>query len=243
MKRIKVGRSRECDVIIPDNYDRVSRQHLVITFDPLGRMTVSDTSSNGTTVNDKPLTKGVSMPVTRNDKVLMGGEALLDWNQVRDPYRGLRKASIAFLAAALVIGIGTTVFYAYFHDRGNEDVKVVVTDREDTNGEWTADSTMKVAPKANTVDLAGDEKAAQNPAQPSAQKAQNKPTSKSSKKATSKPGKKDNKTQNRPQPLSSEKAGEKRTTHPETEPRGVVNQREYNESLRKANPSTTNEKD
>lgn len=53
MKKIIVGRGLDCDIVIPDERDNVSRHHLVISFNLLGKMTISDTSSNGTFINEK----------------------------------------------------------------------------------------------------------------------------------------------------------------------------------------------
>ena len=55
MKRIVIGRGIDCDIVIPDEKDNVSRHHLVISFGLFGKMTISDTSSNGTFVNDRKL--------------------------------------------------------------------------------------------------------------------------------------------------------------------------------------------
>ena len=104
MKRIIIGRGIDCDIVIPDEKDNVSRHHLVISFGLLGKMTISDTSSNGTFVNDRKLLKGASVPVTREDKVRLGSQWTLDWSLVKDPYiatpkddavkkDGLKKAS------------------------------------------------------------------------------------------------------------------------------------------------------
>lgn len=154
MKRIKVGRGRDCDIVIPDECDRVSRHHLVISFDYAGRMTVSDTSSNGTTVNGRPLIKGVSMPVTRRDSVVMGGEVPLDWSRVGDPYRVTRMASIGFIAFALILGVGATVYFGYMREDKKETAIVAPLSTEQKSDSWNADSTMKVAPTTKSVNIA-----------------------------------------------------------------------------------------
>ena len=91
MKRIIIGRGIDCDIVIPDEKDNVSRHHLVISFGLLGKMTISDTSSNGTFVNDRKLLKGASVPVTREDKVRLGSQWTLDWSLVKDPYVATRR--------------------------------------------------------------------------------------------------------------------------------------------------------
>lgn len=42
MKRIIIGRGIDCDIVIPDEKDNVSRHHLVISFGLLGKMTISE---------------------------------------------------------------------------------------------------------------------------------------------------------------------------------------------------------
>lgn len=62
MKKITVGRGNDCDIVIPDERDNVSRHHMVISFNLLGKMTISDTSSNGTFINERRMLKGTSIP-------------------------------------------------------------------------------------------------------------------------------------------------------------------------------------
>lgn len=100
MKRIIIGRGIDCDIVIPDEKDNVSRHHLVISFGLLGKMTISDTSSNGTFVNDRKLLKGASVPVTREDKVRLGSQWTLDWSLVKDPYVATRRI---LLGAAIFV--------------------------------------------------------------------------------------------------------------------------------------------
>ena len=101
MKKITVGRGNDCDIVIPDERDNVSRHHMVISFNLLGKMTISDTSSNGTFINERRMLKGTSIPVTRNDKIRLGDRWNFDWNLVKDPYVTMRKTIIA--AASLLV--------------------------------------------------------------------------------------------------------------------------------------------
>lgn len=101
MKKITVGRGNDCDIVIPDERDNVSRHHMVISFNLLGKMTISDTSSNGTFINERRMLKGTSIPVTRNDKIRLGDRWNFDWSLVKDPYVTMRKTIIA--AASLLV--------------------------------------------------------------------------------------------------------------------------------------------
>lgn len=102
MKKIIIGRGIDCDVVIPDETDIVSRHHLVLNVGFWGRMTLCDTSSNGTFINDKLVKKGEIIPITRKDKVRLGDSWILDWNLVQKPYKGLR---ISLFVVLFVCGL------------------------------------------------------------------------------------------------------------------------------------------
>lgn len=148
MKRIIIGRANDSDIIIPDEHDDVSRHHAVITFDFFGRMTMSDTSSNGTWINDKKMIKGTSIPITRNDKIQLGGAWVFDWNLVEDPYKSLRRSCIAISCVLLLCAIGGIAWFLhdYYHKDETPSIEIpkpIINNNVDT---WNADSTNKVAP-------------------------------------------------------------------------------------------------
>lgn len=149
MKRITIGRGNDCDIVVPDESDNVSRHHLVITFSFLGKMTISDTSSNGTFINGNRMLKGTSLPVSRNDKVQLGNSWVLDWSTVADPYRNVRRlALVALIALVLVIGGMATRYFV--HESAKENAvptEIPVGDAGAQSGAWNKDSTLKVAPK------------------------------------------------------------------------------------------------
>ena len=111
-KRTIIGRGTDCDITIPDETDNVSRHHLVISFNIFGKMKISDTSSNGTFINDNRMLKGSSVPVTRNDKIRLGAQWELDWNLVIDPFCKIRKAIIACLVAVVLALVGWGIYCA-----------------------------------------------------------------------------------------------------------------------------------
>jgi len=57
-ERIAIGRSADCDIILPDT--RVSRVHAVIEMGP-SKHWLHDRSSNGTRVNDSMVTEKVAL--------------------------------------------------------------------------------------------------------------------------------------------------------------------------------------
>lgn len=161
MKRIIIGRGIDCDIVIPDEKDNVSRHHLVISFGLLGKMTISDTSSNGTFVNDRKLLKGASVPVTREDKVRLGSQWILDWSLVKDPYVATRRIllGVAIFCVLVLIGGGAWYYYKSNQPKADDNVEIPVSKEKEQDDVWTKDSTNKIAPKDDTVKMDGLKKA------------------------------------------------------------------------------------
>ncbi len=113
MKKITIGRGRECDIILDDSTDTVSRRQAVITFSPFGKMMIYDTSSNGTFVNGTKVEKPDGMLVKRGDNVNFAHIADLDWDKVKNPYRGIMVSLIVMFLAAVI----AAVLYIAFADR------------------------------------------------------------------------------------------------------------------------------
>ena len=161
MKRIIIGRGIDCDIVIPDEKDNVSRHHLVISFGLFGKMTISDTSSNGTFVNDRKLLKGASVPVTREDKVRLGSQWTLDWSLVKDPYIATRRIllGIAVFCVLALIGGGAWYYYKSSQPKADDNVEIPVSKEKEQDDVWTKDSTNKIAPKDDAVKKDGLKKA------------------------------------------------------------------------------------
>lgn len=151
MKRITVGRGNDCDIVIDDNTDKVSRHHLVISVDFMGRMTVSDTSSNGTFLNGNRMLKGTSMPVTRKDTIRLGDVWEFDWNTVRDPYARMRKCAAAAAAMLLLLCAGITVWSLINDSYDKVNASEIPVAAEEDNTEWNKDSTNKYAPVESSI--------------------------------------------------------------------------------------------
>lgn len=156
MKRILVGRGNDCDIVIPDDKDNVSRHHMIITFSLFGKMTISDTSSNGTFINGKRILKGTSIPVTENDRIRLGDNWNFDWKLVVDPYKSTRK--YLFLITSLLIVAVACIFI--WHTCGKTEpsefssiVPVQKNDIQQDGNKWNKDSTNKVAPKETSIPI------------------------------------------------------------------------------------------
>jgi len=103
MRKIVIGRSKDCDIVIKDTTDVVSRHQAVITVDFWGRMMLYDTSINGTYVNGVRMPKPDGMAVTRKDKVNFGHVWDFDLTTVADPYRTTKLWCIAGFVAVLLL--------------------------------------------------------------------------------------------------------------------------------------------
>lgn len=153
MKRLIIGRGNDCDIVIPDELDNVSRHHAVISFDFFGRMTLSDTSSNGTLINGTRMLKGASIPVTRNDKIQLGGAWMFDWDLVEDPYRKVRNIAYVVIALLVLLSIGL-VSWSIYDSRHNDISNSIIVPKAPDNtleGNWNSDSTKNVAPKETSI--------------------------------------------------------------------------------------------
>jgi len=164
MKRIVIGRATDSDIVIPDEHDNVSRHHAVISFDFLGRMTLSDTSSNGTLINGTRMLKGASVPVTRNDKIQLGGAWIFDWNLVEDPYRKTRQ--ICYLVAVLiflfVIGLTAWSVYNSQKEAKTDTIAIPKAPENTSEEEWNKDSTKNVAPIEMSITTPKNQKVEKN---------------------------------------------------------------------------------
>jgi len=149
MKKVVIGRGRECNVVLADTTDVVSRRQAVIAFTFWGKMTLYDTSSNGTFVNGQRLAKQEGKVVTRRDKINFGHVWDLDWATIKDPYRNT-KLALAGLLVALLLVAGALFLFLPDGKGGEPENKGVVTDtlRTDTLHQ----NTPSAEPQAETAE-------------------------------------------------------------------------------------------
>ena len=86
MKEITVGRGNDCDIIVDDDSDIVSRRHALIRFSFTGNMEICDVSQNGTYVNGERLEKDVYHAIQRDDSVSLAKIWDLDLKSIKNPY-------------------------------------------------------------------------------------------------------------------------------------------------------------
>ncbi len=105
MKTYSIGRDLNCDIVINDSTDVISRRHALLNVTPSGKMTIIDQSSNGTYVNGIRISQNVPVPVTRKDIVSLAHVAKLDWNQIPKSNQWVKYVIGAVIVVAVILGI------------------------------------------------------------------------------------------------------------------------------------------
>ncbi len=127
MKSYSIGREETCNIIVNDPTQMVSRRHATLNVD--GRkMTIVDSSSNGTYINGIRIQSGSPVPVTRKDVVSFAQVAELDWKCIPDETGRKLGIALAIVAALLLVGCGTW----YFLEKNAEKQNVTMHQEEDT---------------------------------------------------------------------------------------------------------------
>lgn len=124
MKTYSIGRDLNCDIVINDSTDVISRRHALLNVTPSGKMTIIDQSSNGTYVNGIRITQNVPVPVTRKDIVSLAHVAKLDWNQVPKSNQWMKYAIWGVVSVIVILSIifGVKHLKSDSEDNGTGDV-------------------------------------------------------------------------------------------------------------------------
>ncbi|MBR5254485.1 MAG: FHA domain-containing protein [Bacteroidales bacterium] len=134
MKRIKkniytIGRNKECDIVIHDNTDVISRLHATIRVESNGKIYLIDQSRNGTYVNGVKMSSNVEIPISRKDVVSFAHICDLDWSLVpKNKSNILKIVSVVFICFVL-IGL-IYVIVSYLHNKKTIDVMKYDTSSE-----------------------------------------------------------------------------------------------------------------
>lgn len=67
-EEITVGRNSDSDVVVPWDFEKVSRKHCII-YHRENKVTIKDISRNGTCVNGERLLEGKEFPLKDKDKI------------------------------------------------------------------------------------------------------------------------------------------------------------------------------
>lgn len=111
MKKIyTIGRDEDCDIVIPDNTDVISRLHATIRIESNDKIYLIDQSRNGTYVNGMKMSSNVEIPVSRKDVISFAHIYNLDWTLIPKQKVNILKISLIILACITVItGIALAV--------------------------------------------------------------------------------------------------------------------------------------
>lgn len=160
MKTYSIGRDLNCDIVINDSTDVISRRHALLNVAPSGKMSIIDQSSNGTYVNGIRISPNVPVPVTRKDVVSLAHVAKLDWNQVPKSNQWIKYTVIAVVAVVVIVGVIFGVKYLKTDNAGGGDVKpetTVVTDSTAIKQKEAAKlDSIKKAKKQDSIKKAAD---------------------------------------------------------------------------------------
>jgi len=99
----------------------ISRRHATLNVAPSGKMTIVDTSQNGTYVNGIRIAQNVPVPVTRKDKVSFAHVTKLDWNLIPKPNAIIKYVAMGLIAIALVV-VAVIGFNSFNGDRSDDSI-------------------------------------------------------------------------------------------------------------------------
>ena len=128
MKALSIGRDQNCDIVINDNTDVISRRHAILNISSSGKITLVDQSRNGTYVNGIRITPNVPVPVSRKDIISFAHVAKLDWNAVPASNTGMRFAAMGAIAVLIIICGILGYKYLPLSDNDAPNIPVTVTD-------------------------------------------------------------------------------------------------------------------
>ena len=119
MKSLSIGRDKECDIVLTDHSDVISRRHAVLNIYPSGKMAIIDYGRNGTYVNGVKITSDVQVPVTRKDIISFAHVRQLDWEQI--PKANTWMKYLIFSLLAIIIAAGAYFSIDHFlNDSGKQ---------------------------------------------------------------------------------------------------------------------------
>lgn len=145
MKRISIGRGRECDIRIKDSSDKISRKQCVITTNFFGRMRIYDTSANGTFLNGERVPIPDGIPLKKGDSINFAHTNDFDWNSWKDPYRIWKILLVTLLSAAIIVVV-LLVFFADMFNEKTAQKEVVAAPSQEVVADDTVASAKIVSP-------------------------------------------------------------------------------------------------
>ena len=126
MKKIyTIGRGEECDIVIPDNTDIISRLHATIRVESNGKIYLTDQSLNGTYVNGMKMSSNVEIPVSRKDVVSFAHIYNLDWSLIPSQKKH-RIRTVLVVTVSLVVLISLILEIQKLFDNNQQTMPVEI---------------------------------------------------------------------------------------------------------------------
>ena len=152
MKILKIGRGNDCNIVIPDDSDQVSRHHVDLSFTLWGKMRMTDKSTNGTYINGTRMERDKVYLVRRSDTISFAKVWNFDWDVVKDPYKVTRKIVIGCIVLFSLLMIGGVTFGTYYLTKPSKSSNEIVIGKNNI-----VDSTRQEVPvdTANVLQNSG----------------------------------------------------------------------------------------
>lgn len=107
-----IGRDPQCDIVIADSTDVVSRTHATIRVEKGDKIFLIDQSRNGTYVNGMKMSSNEEIPVSREDVISFAHVKDLDWSLVPKAKSNAWKIVLIILGSIFtLIAIGIGIFF------------------------------------------------------------------------------------------------------------------------------------
>lgn len=134
---ITIGRESNNQIVLNDPSNVTSRHHAVLTISQTGKMTILDSSANGTYVNGQRISPNIPVPVTRDDTINFAHAVTLDWSLVPKPKHLITYWGIGL--AVVVVAVMCILFVPNFYKKDIASNDIIVdstkcTVKFDANG-------------------------------------------------------------------------------------------------------------
>lgn len=153
MKTYSVGRDINCDIVIDDSTDVISRRHALLNVTPSGKMTIVDQSNNGTYINGIRISSNAPVPVTRKDTISFAHVAKLDWNLVPRSNQWIKHSIIGAsgFVVLIIIVIGLKQIGDNFNSGNSTSLTEISQDSINNTKSVAKQDSIKKAAKQDSI--------------------------------------------------------------------------------------------
>ena len=110
MRVLTIGRNEDCDIIVEDPQNMISKKHAILRFYPLGKIEIVPLGRNFTYINGRLVQNEKAHKVTRKDVISFAHVKDLNWSLVPNPYAKIRNIIISILLAVILLFAGLLFF-------------------------------------------------------------------------------------------------------------------------------------